>query len=132
MSEWKQFFEADVLRILGSEEFDLREPHHFGHPFVTPYQLAVAFERDNRELCQRFGKKIGEGNGMENLPTYIAHELSRLILSEGEDCPVEAAWLSGTQLPSIRYRHAGESKQGTPNPTHHGYSLYRLKATANT
>lgn len=127
MSEWEQSFEAEVFRLLDQEEFDIREDHHFGHPFVSAYQIAVAFERDNRELCQRLNKVIGAGDGLENLPTYIAHELSRRIRTAGTDYPIEAVWLSGTGLPTILYRHNKETKQGTPNRKHNGYSLYRLK-----
>ena len=132
MSDWEQFFEAEVIRILGLEEFDTREEHHFalrGRPFVSAYQLAVAFERDNRELCQRLGKKMGDGEGMENLPTYIARQLSQKFLEDQANYPVEPIWLSGTGLPVLLYRHDGQEKRGTPNRKYNGYSLFRLRQT---
>jgi hypothetical protein len=59
----------------------LKEDHPFGTPFVTVYQLAVAFEQRHPELCRKLGKVIpvaGSGNqGTNSLPVYFAHQLSQ-------------------------------------------------------
>lgn len=129
MSEWEQHFEDEVIRILGLDEFDTREEHHFGRPYVSAYQLAVAFERDNHELCQQLGKIIGDGEGMENLPAYFARQLSQRFKADPENYPVEPIWLSGTGLPALQYRHDGENKLGHPNKRYNGFSLFRLRQT---
>ena len=133
MSDWRIHFEPEVLRILGSDEFNTRKPHHFGRPFVSAYQLAVAFERDNRALCQRLNKVIGEiGEGRDNLERYLAQQLSSHFKDDPVSYPVEAVWLSGTELPGLLYRYNGEDTLAAPNGEYGAYSLFRLRAVPRT
>lgn len=131
MSEWTEAFEQRVIDIFRSGEFDTPSEHHFeGHSFVSAYQLAVAFQLHHREVCVRYGKVIGEGKGMENLPAYMARQLSQSIKNAqeaGESYAVEAVWLSGVGLSALLYRHADALQQGSPNTTYNGFSMFRLR-----
>lgn len=127
-SEWKDNFEHRVITLLQSDHFGLRESHHFGIPFVSAYQIAVAFEDHYPEICQRYGKGIGSDyKGMSNLAAYIARQLSQNIKSDVEGYPVEGVWLSGEGLADLHFWYQDEICTGKPNTEYGSYSLYRLK-----
>lgn len=135
MSDWKKFdFEGKLQAILQSSEFRTKKAHHFDHPYVSAYQLAVAFERQYPELCQKLDKVIeGAGRGIEgkdSLTRYIAQQLSAHIKAasdKNEFYPFEAAWLSAEGLGKLRFIHDSEEKSGGPNTEYGGFSLYRLR-----
>jgi hypothetical protein len=129
MSDWQGYdFEGKLIAILQSDEFSTSQMHHFGRPFVSAYQLAVAFERAHPDLCRELGKVIGEvGESRDNLARYLANQLSRHIQSRGEDYPIEGAWLSAEGLTDLCYRHVGVTRTGQPNTEYNGFSLFRLR-----
>src|SRR5689334_17534757 len=118
-SEWKDDFEDRVIALLRSNQFELKQPHHFGRPFVGAYQLAVAFETHHAAICQQYGKGIGSQYlGMSNLAAYIARQLSQNIKSDPEGYPVEGVWLAGQGLADLHFWYQDEISTGKPNTEH--------------
>ncbi|MFC1493331.1 hypothetical protein ACFL6O_05165 [candidate division KSB1 bacterium] len=68
--------------------------HHFGRPFLTPYQIAIRFEDKYQKVFQKIGKPVGGKNTgqKDSLAQYIALELSRRIKSKEIDS-IEGAFL---------------------------------------
>lgn len=127
-SDWKQDFEDRVIAILRSDQFSLREAHHFGTPFVSAYQLAVAFEATHGAICQQYGKGIGSDyKGMSNLAGYIAWNLSKQISDDPDGYQVEGVWLSGNGLADLHFMYQGSVSTGSPNTKHGGFSMFRLR-----
>jgi hypothetical protein len=130
MSDWERYnFERKLVRLLGLPEFRLNKPHHFGHPFVSTYQLAVAFAREYPKPVAALGKQIGgePSDGRDSLARYLANELSRQIKAADGDYPIEGAWLSSSGLDDLHFKHDDAAKTGVPNREYGGFSLFRLK-----
>lgn len=106
--------------------------HHFGRPFVTAYQLAIAINAAHPEIAAELGVEVGgAGTGSHNsLAQYIANQLSTRIKQAGDTFPVEGAFLSNDHVSTLSF--AGpDGVKCTSSLTDSGYdlSLYRLRAT---
>jgi hypothetical protein len=83
--------------------------HHFGRPFMTPYQIAIKFRQNFPSEFNKIGKPVG-GKGVEqqdSLAQYIALELSKRIQS-GEISNIEGRFLKRDYLDILRYKYDGE------------------------
>lgn len=80
MSMWDQYDMQERIRAILDVRYNDPD-HHLGRPFLTPYQIAVAFKERHRADFEAIGKEIG-GTGTGH-PTsfaqYIARELSTRI-----------------------------------------------------
>ncbi|HVM34831.1 MAG TPA: hypothetical protein VM784_05750 [Actinomycetota bacterium] len=132
MSVWAdQHVENRILEILG----DVREGvegHHFGRPFITAYQLAIALDRRYPQIREALGEELGgEGIGQRNsYAQYIARELSQRI-SAVPDYPVEGRMLSNADVLAIDYRGPhGEPVRSSLTGSGYDLSMYRLREAA--
>ena len=103
MSIWDEYsIESRIRQILDVTSHD--KGHHFGRPFLTAYQIAIAFEKAHRIDAERIGKPVGgKGTGRkDSLARYLARQLSRRIKS-GELPDIEGRFLHRQHLRSLEY-----------------------------
>ena len=80
LSQWDKLqMSTKISKILNVQSYKPR--HHFGRPFLTPYQMAIRFKKQFPSDFSTIGKPIGgKGtNQQDSLAQYIALELSRRI-----------------------------------------------------
>ena len=123
MSIWQDHaVEARIREILASVRC---EEHHFGRPFLSAYQIAIAFNRRHPDEADRIAKEVGgKGTGRyDSLAQYFANQLSRRI--HDKVLPgIAGAFLNGRFLKSLEYGNESEavvSSLGTAN-----MSIFRL------
>jgi hypothetical protein len=95
-------------------------------PYVSAYQLAIAFAEEYPDAAASLGYSVGgEGTGEYNsIAKYLAHELSVRIKQETLN-DIEGAWLSRQYLPGIDFiDDEDQSRAASMNPK--GLSLFRL------
>jgi hypothetical protein len=134
MSVWEeQGVEAAVLEALGDVHLNNPDGHHFGRPYLTAYQLAIAVNAGRPEIAATLGVTVGgRGTGAHNsLAQYLARELSARIKRHGDDYPLEGAFVSNEHLTSLTYRDA-DGQAITSSLTGSGFdlSLFRARARA--
>lgn len=108
MSQWESL-QMDV-KIHGILDVESRTPdHHFGRPFLTPYQIAIAFRERYPEEFRQIGKPVGgRGTGQhDSLAQYIALELSRRIRAD-QLTNVEGRFLHRRYLRTLQYEDVGD------------------------
>lgn len=108
MSKWDQLnMDAKIVQILDVQSHDPN--HHFGRPFLTPYQIAIKFHRLFPKEFREIGKPIGgKGTGQQDsLAQYIALELSRRIKSRAIT-NIEGSFLHLSNLYSLKYEVNGQ------------------------
>ena len=132
MSVWGDFeVESKIIDIL--RDTPHQEAHHFGRPYLSAYQLAIAVDRRWPGIRAALGNLPvgGLGTGMRSsLAQYLAGELSRRIKS-GELTTVEGAFLTDEDLVEIVYA-GSDGRRITSSLTGSGYdlSLFRLRSTS--
>ncbi len=108
MSIWQRHsIEASIREILASVP---RGEHHFGRPFLSAYQIAIAFAqqlsaggRSNRQAGWR-----PDTGRRDSLAKYFANQLSRRILDQSLP-GIEGAFLNGLFLQFLEYDNRGET-----------------------
>ncbi len=124
VSKWESLeLEAMITELL--RQFSSGKPHHFGTPFVSAYQLAIALADTCPDLAEEIGLPIG-GVGNEDhfsLTQYLAHELSTRI-KRGEITTIEGRWMSRMYLPELTFVDDDMELQASANS--HGLSMFRL------
>lgn len=110
ISKWDELkIEDKVIDILFNAK-RYPEGHHFGLPFFTAYQLAIAFaqaypnDAESLGYLHVGGKGIGERS---SLAQYLARELSGRI-HNGSIQNVEGRFLSNQFLDQISFNSGGE------------------------
>ena len=107
-STWDEFqLEDKIFQILDVES---RNPdHHFGRPFLTPYQIAISFKNLFPEDFARIGKPVGgkDTGQQDSLAQYFALELSKRINS-GSISNIEGRFLHRKNLHTLQYKDEGE------------------------
>ena len=132
MSVWEDFeVEAAVLEALGAVPINSPGGHHFGRPFLTAYQLALAVDANHPEIAAALGVSVGgRGTGVRNSSAqYLARELSLRLHRQGERSPVQGAFISNDHLSELVYedpdgRNVTSSSTGSGNDL----SMFRLRA----
>ena len=130
MSHWDEFdLEAKIIQILRTAKGYPHE-HHFGSPFLTTYQLAIAFAQNYPEDFRTITLPIGgEGVGQHNsLAQYLAGELSKRIKS-GSITNIEGCFLSNQDLEQISFRNGDAIIISSLTDTQYPLSMYRLQET---
>ena len=108
MSIWKDHaIEQRIREILASVP---DEGHHFGLPFLTAYQIAIAFDQRHPREAALIAKPVGgkDTGRHDSLAKYFANQLSRRI-REGELPGIEGRFLNGRFLRSLEYLNRGET-----------------------
>jgi hypothetical protein len=122
---WSDFeIEDKITAILRDLQHD--DPHHFGQPYASPYQIAISFAERYPDTFEHIGKAVGgRGTGQRtSLAQYLAQELSARI-RDGIITHIEGAWLSGEFLREVEFNNQGEPLYASIS----GYdlSLFRLR-----
>ena len=127
MSKWEELdIENKIVDILRCAERHPEE-HHFGLPFLTAYQLAIAYAQRYPHDVQTIGFPVGgEGIGQRNsLAQYLARELSRRIHS-GSIRTIEGRFLSNQFLEQISFLNRNEVIVSSLTDTQYPLSMFRL------
>lgn len=124
MSVWDQLqMDTKITQILNVKS---HEPnHHFGRPFLTPYQIAIAFHDQFFQDFKNIGKPLGgKGIGQDSLPRYIALELSKRIKNRSIT-NIEGRFLHRANLLTLKYRGGGKDIESSSKQAY-DLSMYRL------
>ena len=108
MSLWEQYqIESKIVAILNVTSHN--PEHHFGRPFLTPYQIAIEFRKQHELEFDQIGKPLGgKGTGQQDsLAQYIAQELSRRIKDQ-RIINIEGRFLHRVHLHTLQYTAEGE------------------------
>ena len=123
MSKWEDYnFEEKVITIISNVPYD--QSHHFGRPYLTPYQIAIEFAERYPDDFKSLGLVIG-GAGADvqvSLTSYIANQLSTRI-KNGPMPHIEGAFLSNQHIRDIEFIddiHSANCDQDT-------LSMFQLK-----
>lgn len=116
---------VDILRDVPT----INRTHHFGRPFISAYQLAVALHRRYPEVAAALNQPLGgAGVGRRNsLAQYLAKQLSDRIRRD-PSYPVDGAFISNQDVMEIAYQ-APDDTRVTSSLTGSGYdlSLFRIR-----
>jgi hypothetical protein len=101
--------------------------HHFGRPFLTAYQIAIAFCREFPAEFKRIGKPVGgrKIGQSDSLAQYIALQLSKRI-KDGRIQGIEGRFLHRANLKSLKYQDGGSDLESS-SLTSYDLSLFRLR-----
>jgi hypothetical protein len=103
MSIWDDLIlEEHIIQILREVLWD--HQHHFGVPYLTPYQIAIEFNKRWPQLVQQIGFPIGGAETKEqaSLTQYIAKELSTRIKNKTLTS-IEGAFLSNCHITEMKF-----------------------------
>jgi hypothetical protein len=105
-----------------------RDDHHFGRPFLTPYQIAIEFARRHPVDFKAIGLPIGgAGTGEYNsLAQYIAQQLSQRML-KGELPDFEGGFISNNHLVEMSFDYEARTIVSSLTNTEYDLSLFRLR-----
>ncbi len=100
--------------------------HHFGRPFLTPYQIAISFQQRFQQDFQTIGKPVGgKGTGQQDsLAQYIALELSKRIQDQ-RITNIEGRFLHRANLHALQYEEGGNVIESSSMQAY-DLSMYRL------
>lgn len=81
------------------------EPHHFGTPYMSAYQIAIELSRRYPTTVDAIGKPIGgAGIGQHNsLAQYLGNELSKQIRQQGGRHFAEGVFLSNLHVQRVTF-----------------------------
>ena len=127
MTRWEQYDFAERIRSILRDAHYYRDDHHMGRPFLSPYQIAIEFERRHPDDVAAIGLPIGGKDTQQHtsLAQYIARELSSRLRSELTD--VEGGFLSNLHLAAITFRHGAHTFASSLTETQYDLSLFRLR-----
>ena len=125
MSQWDDLnMDAKTSQILDVQSHD--PGHHFGRPFLTPYQIAIRFHEQYQTEFNTIGKPIGgKGTGQQDsLAQYIALELSKRI-KDNRITNIEGRFLYRGNLNSLQYEYNGDLIESSSMQAY-DLSMFRL------
>lgn len=132
MSKWEQHQMSDrIRRALEAVHLNNPDGHHFGRPYVSSYQLAIALDREDPTLKDALGKQVGgAGTGVHHsLAQYIGLELSKQIRDQGSSHFAEGAFMSNERVQRIVYRGAdGDDVVSSLAGRDFDMAMFRLRA----
>jgi hypothetical protein len=128
MSTWENLDIENKITDILSNAVGHPEEHHFGLPFLTAYQIAIAFVELYSDEAQSLGLPVGgEGIGQRSsLAQYLARELSRRIKS-GSIQNIEGCFLSNQHLEQISFTLGDEIIISSLTDTQYPLSMFRLR-----
>ena len=125
MSQWDDLdMDVKISQILNVQSHD--PAHHFGRPFLTPYQIAIRFHEQYRADFNAIGKPIGgKGTGQQDsLAQYIALELSKRI-KDNRITNIEGRFLYRGNLKNLQYEYNGDLIESSSMQAY-DLSMFRL------
>lgn len=125
MSQWDDLqLDVKISGILDVQSLD--SAHHFGRPFLTPYQIAITFQERHPQDFQTIGKPVGgKGTGQQDsLAQYIALELSKRI-KDTRITNIEGRFLYRGNLTSLQYTRNGQIIESSSMQSY-DLSMFRL------
>jgi len=128
MSQWDQLgMDARIKQVLDVQSHD--PSHHFGRPFLTPYQIAIRFQELFPQDFRTIGKPVG-GRGIgqqDSLAQYVALELSKRI-QDSRITNIEGRFLHRANLRTLQYEVPGQPVIESSSMQAYDLSLFRLIA----
>jgi hypothetical protein len=125
MSQWDQLeMDTKIAQILDVQSHDSN--HHFGRPFLTPYQIAISFQQRFPQDFLTIGKPVG-GKGIgqqDSLAQYVALELSKRI-RDRKITNIEGRFLHRANLHTLQYESEGETIESSLMQAY-DLSMFRL------
>ena len=106
MNTWAEHgLEDKVVQVLKSAPAN-PSGHGFGRPYLSPYQLAIALNKQFPDTVEDIGLPLGgAGIGQRNsLAQLLAAGLRRHIEKHGDAYPIECAYLSNVFVKELSYR----------------------------
>lgn len=127
-NRWEHYGFEEIIRAILQEVHYADPEHHFGRPFLTAYQVAVAFAQRAPEVVEALDLKIGgKGTGKHvSLAQYIAQRLSAKI-KDGSIIDIEGAFLSNNNLKEISFNNAGTTITSSLTGGDYDVSMFRLR-----
>ncbi len=128
MTKWEQFeMERKITEVLSMAKFETE--HHFGKPFLTPYQIAIELTVRHSTLCEDLKMELGGANtGLHNsLTQYIAQQLSTRIKNTPLCNIIEGAFIFNMHLTDLVFRTSEGRDIHSSNSDQAGLSMFRLK-----
>ena len=71
MTRWEEFEFEERIRLILSESTYHRPDHHFGRPFLTPYQLQSNLNVSFRQTSRRLGCRSA-GEVTDNVTHFLS------------------------------------------------------------
>lgn len=103
--------------------------HHFEQPFMTTYQIAIAFLERFPQDAEQIGLPLGgAGTGQY---TSLAQHLGRQLsgIASDRDAPIEGGWLSEEYIEDISFT-TGEEPLLPSQGARKSFSMFRLRTRA--
>ncbi len=128
MTKWEQFgMESKIIEVLSMAKFEIE--HHFGKPYLTPYQIAIELTNRYPTLCDDLDMKVGGTNiGVHNsLTQYIAQQLSTRIKDTHLRNIIEGAFIFNMHLTDLVFRTSEGKDIHSSNSDQDALSMFRLK-----
>jgi hypothetical protein len=127
MSKWEENQIADkILGILDVES--IPAGHHLGRPFMTPYQIAIAFKQEYPKTFNDIGLPLG-GKGTSqhtSFAQYIGRELSRRIKDGPLSEKIEGGFFFHGFLKELTFLDGVMEIKSSSEKSYH-VSIFRLK-----
>lgn len=127
MTKWEQFeMERKITEVLSMAKFETE--HHFGKPFLTPYQIAIELVSRHPTLCENLEMELGgAGTGLQNsLTQYIAQQLSTRIKKK-EVGNIEGAFIFNRHIIDLVFKDTKGQEIHSSNTDQDALSMFRLK-----
>jgi hypothetical protein len=122
-----------VVAVLEAVHLNSPEGHHFGHPFVSSYQIAIRLLEDDPSLSASLNLDVGgRGTGRHvSLAQYVGQNLSRQIKNDSEH-PIEGVFMSNELVRQVVYRRPGGEDDVVSSlaGTDFDMALFRLRRPA--
>jgi len=124
---WEEFQIAEkILEILDVES--IPAGHHLGRPFMTPYQIAIAFKRNYPDTFKAIGLPVG-GKGTKrhtSLSQYLGREISGHINEAPLSGQIEGGFLYNGFLLDLRFLD-GDREIVSSSEHSYNLSIFRIK-----
>jgi hypothetical protein len=131
-SQWVQCDVEEKVRVILRDVSSHDPAHHFGRPFLTAYQLAIAYDQKHHQDVVEMGYQVG-GLGIDepvSLAQYLARELSRRIKG-GHITDIEGAFLANDHLHDIFFKRSqpgnNETIQSSLTQAKYPLSMFRIR-----
>ncbi|MGH4049958.1 MAG: hypothetical protein ACREVX_01180 [Clostridium sp.] len=131
MSNWIIYdCENRIREILLRSEYKKEPGHHLGKPFLSPYQIAIEYDKTFHNDVLSMGYVVG-GKGVNtktSLAQYIGRELSKRIKNI-TITDIEGGFFSNKDLEEISFNH-GNIIISSATGGIQDLSIFRIKSSS--